>query len=80
MQPKTKEDIYLRISQNIKYYRHKNKMTARDLAIKSGYSYAYIRRLEGPNCIKNFSIQTISNLAKALSIDIKELFEENNIQ
>ncbi len=51
-------------------------MTQKDLAIKSGYSYAYIRRVEGPKCIKNFSIQTIYRLAASLDIDIKQLFEE----
>lgn len=50
-------------------------MTQKDLALKSNYSYAYIRRIEGPKCIKNFSIQTIHRLAEALDIDIKQLFE-----
>ena len=54
-------------------------MTQKELAIKSGYSYAYIRRLEAPGCIKNFSIQTIYNLARCLNIDIKQLFEDDNI-
>ena len=69
-------DVYLIISKNIKKYRLKKGMTQKDLAIKSGYSYAYIRRVEGPKCVKNFSIQTIYRLAKSLDIDIKQLFEE----
>ena len=72
-------DIYLRIARNIKKYRLKNQMTQLDLAIKSGYSYAYIRRVEGPRCIKNFSIQTIYNLSNALGIDIVQLFENVDI-
>ena len=51
-------------------------MTQKKLALKSGYSYAYIRRVEGPKCSKNFSIQTICHLAKTLDIDVKQLFEE----
>lgn len=51
-------------------------MTQQELAHKSGYSYAYIRRLEGPRCIKSFSIQTIFELAKALDINVDELFKE----
>ncbi len=74
-----KDDIYLKVAKNIKYYRRKKKMTAYELAKKSGYSYAYIRRLEGPRCIKSFSLQTIDNLAKSLDIDIKALFDDNNI-
>lgn len=69
-------DVYLIISKNIKKYRLKKGMTQNDLALKSGYSYAYIRRVEGPKCVKNFSIQTIYRLAKSLDIDIKQLFEE----
>lgn len=80
MQYKEKiDDIYLIVAHNIKKYRLKNKMTQKELAYKSGYSYAYIRRVEGPTCIKHFSIQTIYNIAVALNVDIKYLFEENNI-
>lgn len=73
---KKEKDIYLMISSNIKKYRLANKMTQKDLALKSGYSYAYIRRMEGPKCIKNFSIQTILNISIALNIDIKNLFDK----
>ena len=69
-------DVYLTISKNIKKYRLIKGMTQKDLATKSGYSHAYIRRIEGPKCIKNFSIQTIYRIAKALDINIKQLFEE----
>ena len=54
-------------------------MTQYDLAVKSGYSYAYIRRIEGPKCIKNFSIQTIYNISKALEVPIKNLFDNKDI-
>ncbi len=72
-------DVYLVIAKNIRKYRKKCKLTQRELAYKSGYSYAYIRRVEGPKCVKNFSIQTVYNLSKALNVDIKELFEESDI-
>ena len=72
-------DVYLVIAKNIRKYRKKSKLTQKELALKSGYSYAYIRRVEGPKCIKHFSIQTIYNLSKVLNIDIKELFKENDI-
>ena len=76
---KKSTDVYLVIANNIRKYRKKNKLTQKALARRSGYSYAYIRRVEGPKCIKNFSIQTIYNLSKALNVDIKELFEESDI-
>ena len=75
---KTK-DIYLIVATNIKKYRLKNNLTQKELAKISGYSYSYIRKIEGNNCPKNFSIQTIYNLAKSLNIDIEELFKDNDI-
>ena len=77
MLPKTNrlDNIYIKIAKNIKKYRLLNNMTQEDLASKTGYSYAYIRRLEGPQCIKNFSIQTIYEISKVLNIDIKQLFD-----
>ena len=54
-------------------------MTQYELAKKTGYSYAYIRRLEAPKCVKNFSIQTINQIAKAINIEIEKLFKDDNI-
>ena len=73
------KNIYLIISNNIKKYRLKQNMTQKELAIKSGYSYAYIRRIESKKCIKNFSIQTIYNLSIVLNINITKLFEDDSI-
>ena len=74
-----KDNIYITVSKNIKKYRKQQKITQQELAIKSGYSYAYIRRIEGQKCPKTFSILTIYNIAKALNIDIKYLFDDENI-
>ncbi len=73
---KVDELCYL-ISRNIKKYRLQKGLTQKQLAIKTGYSYAYIRRLESKACTKNFSIKTIYNISKTLNIDIKKLFEDN---
>lgn len=72
-------DIYLLVSNNIKKYRKVNKMTQKELAKRSGYSYAFIRRIEGPNCKKNFSLQTVFIISYTLGIEIKSLFEDDNI-
>lgn len=72
-------DIYIIIAKNIKKYREQKNLTQKELALKSGYSYAYVRRVEAPNCTKNFSIQTIYNLSRALDIDIKYFFIDNDI-
>ena len=79
MLPKNNPDIYLTIAKNVKKYRLKLGLNQQALAHKTGYSYAYIRRLEGPTCTKNFSIQTLCHIAKALNIDMKQLFEEDDI-
>ena len=79
MPPKEPIDVYLTLAKNIKKYRHKIGMTQKELAYKTGYSYAYIRRVEGPKCPKNFSIATICHIANILNIDMKKLFEEEDI-
>ena len=79
MQHNIKKDIYLIVSQNIKKYRKNQKLTQKELAKKCGYSYAYIRRIEGQNCPKNFSILTIYNICEALKIDISSIFKDNDI-
>lgn len=70
------DDIYKRVARNIKKYRKEKGMTQEKLAEETGYSYANIRRIEAPNCRKNFSIETIYVISKALDIPIYRLFEE----
>lgn len=72
-------NIYITVSKNIKKYRELKNMTQQELANKSGYSYAYIRRIEAPSCTKNFSIQTIYIISIALEIPIKYLFDDKDI-
>lgn len=73
------KDIYIIIAQNIKKQRKIKHITQRELAKITGYSYAYIRRIEAPNCSKNFSILTIYNICRALNISISSLFENIDI-
>ena len=54
-------------------------MSQRQLAIKSGYSYSYIKKLENEKEYKTFSLQTIDNISKTLQIDIKCFFENSDI-
>ena len=77
--PEYNENIKSVICKNIKKYRKNQKLTQKELAKKCGYSYAYIRRIEGQNCPKNFSILTISNICEALNIDISSIFKDDNI-
>lgn len=70
------DNIYKRVARNIKKYRKEKGMTQEKLAEETGYSYTNIRRIEVPNCRKNFSIETIYVISKALDIPIYRLFEE----
>lgn len=72
-----REDIYELVSKNIKYQRKKKKLTQAQLAEKAGYSHVSIRKMESKKTKKYFSIDTISNIADALDIDIKELFKKS---
>ena len=72
-------EIYELIARNVKHQRKLKGLTQQELAKLTGYSYAYIRRIEGPSCSKNFSIYTIYIICKILDIDISSLFEDNNI-
>lgn len=71
-------DIYEIVAKNIKFYRKSKNMTQAALAEKTEYSHEFIRRIEAPNSKKNFSLDTVSNIAKALDIDIDLLFNKED--
>ena len=78
---KTKHyDVYELIAKNIKYYRKERKMTQAKLAEITEYSHEFIRRIEAPNSKKNFSLETVSNIAAALDIDLELLFSKKLIE
>ena len=71
-------DVYKLLAKNIKHYRRKKKVNQRELAILTGYSYEYIRRIESSKSKKHFSIQTIYIISKALEIPMYKLFIFDN--
>lgn len=75
---KKRNDVYEVISKNIRVQRKNKKLTQAELAEKTGYSHEFIRRIEAPNTKKYFSIDTVSNIADALEIDIKQLFNKQD--
>ena len=47
------------------------------LAIESNISVDYLKKIETKSgCEKQFSLDTIQKIAKALNIDVKELFNK----
>ena len=67
---------YYVIRVNVKKYRKLKKMTAQELADACGYSHQFIRDLECLNLIRRPRIDTIAAIAKALNIDIRQLFDD----
>lgn len=73
---KRRDDVYEIVSNNIKKTRINKKMTQAELAIKSGYSHVTIRKIESINIKKYFSIDTVSNIADALDVEVYVLFKK----
>ncbi len=71
-----REDVYELISYNIRKYRKMKGLTQYELAERTHYSHEFIRRVEAPHSKKFFSIDTISNIADALEIDLKKLLDK----
>ena len=69
-------DIYEIISMNIKKYRKEKGMTQEELAIKSCYTWEYIRRIESRKAKKSFSLSTIINIANVLEIPVEKLLKK----
>lgn len=72
-----RSDVYEIIAKNIRDERKRKNLTQAQLAEKTGYSHEFIRRIEAPNSKKYFSIDTVSNIADALGIDLKQLFDKH---
>lgn len=70
---------YTILVKNIKYFRLKSNMTQEQLAEKSDLSFSYIKQIESGKEFKNITFNTFSKIAKALNIDVKELFNEIEI-
>ena len=70
---------YTTLVKNIKYFRLKANMTQEQLDEKSDLSVSYIKQIESGKEFKNITFNTFSKIAKALNIDVKELFNEIEI-
>lgn len=69
-------DIYEIISLNIKKYRKEKGITQEELAIRSRYTWEFIRRIESKKAKKSFSLSTLVNIANALEIPIGKLLKK----
>lgn len=72
-----KENLYYLVSQNIKKQRKIKGQTQVKLAMKSNISVDYLKKIETKSgCDKQFSLDTVQKIAKALEIDAKDLFNK----
>ena len=71
------KSLYYLVSQNIKKQRKLKGWTQVKLAMKSNISVDYLKKIETKSgCEKQFSLDTIQKISKALEIDVKELFNK----
>ena len=72
------DNLYYVVAQNIKKNRKQKGWTQVKLAMESNISVDYLKKIETKSgCDKQFSLDTIQKVAKALNIDVTELF--NNL-
>ncbi len=65
------------IRKNIKKYRKLKNLTQQELADKAGLTMNYISKIESLKMQRGFTIPSLTRIADALEIDIKELFNED---
>ena len=70
------ENVYDIIRKNIKKYRKEKGITQAQLAEMANISHDFIRQIESLKVAKNFSVETIYSIAKALDTDIGNFFKE----
>ncbi len=59
---------------NVRFYRKKLHYTQEDLAEKADISISYIKQIETKKEYKNISLLVMQKLAKALNVNIHQLF------
>ncbi len=71
------DNLYYVVSQNIKKQRKLKGWTQVKLAMESNISVDYLKKIETKSgCNKQFSLDTIQKIAKALNIDVRDLFNK----
>ena len=65
----------MKFNENLKYLRKEAKLTQEQLAEKSDLSVSYIKQIESGKEFKNITFNTCYKLAKALDINIEQLYK-----
>ena len=67
------------VRRNIRKYRKIKKLTLQELADLAGLSHGYVRDLESFGIEKTPLLETLGKIAEALEIDIRQLFDDVEI-
>ena len=76
MEKYSKEQLSFTVRSNIKKYRKLKNLTLQELADKTELTHGYVRDLECLSIDKTPLLDTLGKFAKALDIDIRQLFDE----
>lgn len=73
------EEKYRQLGLNISHYRKVKKLSQGELAERVHISRGHLSHIESPNMSSSFSIATLFDIAEALDIEPKLLFEFKEI-
>ena len=74
---KDDDDYYYYVARyNIKKYRKLANITSQELADRCDFTHQFIRDLESLKLVKRPRLDSLARIAKALEIDIRQLFDE----
>ena len=78
MKPDKNSDdyVYYRARYNIKKYRKLAGLTQQQLADRAAFGHQFIRNLESLKMVVRPRLDSLNRIAKALDIDIRQLFDE----
>ncbi|MBN1184377.1 MAG: helix-turn-helix transcriptional regulator [Bacteroidales bacterium] len=69
------KDILIKFGDKVRLLRKKNNLSQEELSFKAGLHRTYIGMIERAE--KNITLINIEKIAKALNVDLKELFNES---
>lgn len=74
-----KHSLSIQVRKNIRKYRLIRNYTLQELADKTNLTHGYVRDLECLTIDKTPTLETIGKFADALGIDIRQLFDDVDI-
>ncbi len=73
---KNDDYCYYQARYNIRKYRKLANITSQELADKSGFTHQFIRNLESLKLVARPRLDSLSRIAKALNIELRQLFDD----